>query len=699
IPRPLNAFMLYRRDHAKKCPGLTASELSIAIGLMWRAETPERQAYYRMRAKREKEEHELLYPDYAFRPIRRGQGRQAKKLQAMAVQAAASGVPFDVYRQQAKKTHKPMWVAPNVDAMVCAARLMVMAEECDGSYDTKCDSNSNGNSNNSIAAITSKNNNSGSSRKSPRSKRGQKPRRSTEASTRSSTPAIRTKEEPEDMTIGKYSRRRGQRTPSKRIHSKRNKVAVAEPVAAEDDGMTGLIKQECRSPSPSWLSSTSLSSCDSALDDDSDDDDDDDDDDDSDDDYYIPRGRTLPQIPTYPCTSIQGRLEAPPSPESEQDMECPIVARPMYQDAAAPSLPLSTMEPLDGHDHQCRSTPPPTLYSYAFSPSLPPSTPAMFMKVHTSYPFPDMSSYVLSPNASVEPDMSGCESTVSLSDSQTPTPMEEWSEDSLYNNNIIISSREHYSPELKLECVDPSHLNSYMQALPQDHQHHYLHYHHHYHHETLTPVLASMATALVPYHPSNIPSPSSSPPSGFHSASLPSLNVVAQPIPSCTQPALTFTHKSKASLSSSPSSAGDRVSATASPSAATSMSPGLLTITASTTTSTAATATKASATTTTTEAAAAASVAAAPLLSFMSRKPLPPHAQPAMTDTNVGVTLEVRISSSNNGRAMVAFGAQQQQQQQQGEDLGIFDSSNVQVAPEVVEMIAMSEMQLPICWQ
>ena len=73
-PRPPNCFLLYRAD---KLPELKDTlkrqgDLSKALGDMWNKESPAVRAAYKRKADRAAEEHRSLYPDYQFRPKRKG---------------------------------------------------------------------------------------------------------------------------------------------------------------------------------------------------------------------------------------------------------------------------------------------------------------------------------------------------------------------------------------------------------------------------------------------------------------------------------------------------------------------------------------------------------------------------------------------------------------------------------------------------
>ncbi|PPQ84722.1 hypothetical protein CVT26_014483 [Gymnopilus dilepis] len=74
IPRPPNAFMLFRADFVKQkhVPGTIEanhSSLSKIIGNYWRSLPPEEKRAWEVKAKHEKAAHKIRFPDYRFRPV------------------------------------------------------------------------------------------------------------------------------------------------------------------------------------------------------------------------------------------------------------------------------------------------------------------------------------------------------------------------------------------------------------------------------------------------------------------------------------------------------------------------------------------------------------------------------------------------------------------------------------------------------
>ncbi|KAI9748311.1 MAG: NAD(P)H-dependent D-xylose reductase (XR), partial [Chaenotheca gracillima] len=76
IPRPRNAFMLYRQHLQSSVvaqnPGLANPEISKIIGKTWREESQEVKRYWDSLAEEEKTRHHQQYPNYKYQPRRKG---------------------------------------------------------------------------------------------------------------------------------------------------------------------------------------------------------------------------------------------------------------------------------------------------------------------------------------------------------------------------------------------------------------------------------------------------------------------------------------------------------------------------------------------------------------------------------------------------------------------------------------------------
>ncbi|KAK7441536.1 hypothetical protein VKT23_016528 [Stygiomarasmius scandens] len=89
IPRPPNAFMLFRADFVrqKHVPGSIETNhgsLSKIIGSCWRSLPPKDKQHWEVLARKEKQAHKERYPDYKFRPVHK------KRKKALAEAAAKS---------------------------------------------------------------------------------------------------------------------------------------------------------------------------------------------------------------------------------------------------------------------------------------------------------------------------------------------------------------------------------------------------------------------------------------------------------------------------------------------------------------------------------------------------------------------------------------------------------------------------------
>ncbi|CAB4438637.1 unnamed protein product [Rhizophagus irregularis] len=85
-PRPLNSFMIYRREYQKKIkeqnPNILLSELSRiskSAADKWASEPQQVKQIYAEKARAEKERHMKLYPNYVYCPRRPSRSKQRKK--------------------------------------------------------------------------------------------------------------------------------------------------------------------------------------------------------------------------------------------------------------------------------------------------------------------------------------------------------------------------------------------------------------------------------------------------------------------------------------------------------------------------------------------------------------------------------------------------------------------------------------------
>lgn len=84
IKRPLNAFILWskkrRRIIANENPQMHNFDISRKLGLEWQKLSEEEKANYFQEAKKLKEEHKQLYPDYKYQPRKRDKTNKRNKL-------------------------------------------------------------------------------------------------------------------------------------------------------------------------------------------------------------------------------------------------------------------------------------------------------------------------------------------------------------------------------------------------------------------------------------------------------------------------------------------------------------------------------------------------------------------------------------------------------------------------------------------
>jgi hypothetical protein len=86
VKRPLNAFMLYRKDKQGEIPTNNHQSVSRIIGAMWKSESADTKAKYNALAQKEREKHRLAYPGYKYSPKKRV--NKDKKVRRTMSQAA-----------------------------------------------------------------------------------------------------------------------------------------------------------------------------------------------------------------------------------------------------------------------------------------------------------------------------------------------------------------------------------------------------------------------------------------------------------------------------------------------------------------------------------------------------------------------------------------------------------------------------------
>lgn len=97
IPRPRNAFILFRQHHHKllidewTVQGVEIphnSKISKILGIKWKALSGDEKIYWEEMARKEKSDHEKKYPDYRYKPIRKHKKKQQQLQQQLYLQHA-----------------------------------------------------------------------------------------------------------------------------------------------------------------------------------------------------------------------------------------------------------------------------------------------------------------------------------------------------------------------------------------------------------------------------------------------------------------------------------------------------------------------------------------------------------------------------------------------------------------------------------
>ncbi|MBO9493726.1 hypothetical protein J7438_06455 [Thalassotalea sp. G20_0] len=85
IPRPRNAFIIFRSIKAKEVKDCYQSELSKLVAKDWNKMSEKQKEFFVQKAKLEKAEHKKKYPDYKFHPIKRKKSDAESELKGKTV--------------------------------------------------------------------------------------------------------------------------------------------------------------------------------------------------------------------------------------------------------------------------------------------------------------------------------------------------------------------------------------------------------------------------------------------------------------------------------------------------------------------------------------------------------------------------------------------------------------------------------------
>jgi HMG (high mobility group) box len=105
VKRPLNAFMLYRKDKQGEIPTSNHQSVSRIIGAMWKSESAETKARYNALAQKEREIHRLNYPGYKYSPKKRiNKDKKVKRTMSQAAHAKRQEEEKNILRQINKRS-------------------------------------------------------------------------------------------------------------------------------------------------------------------------------------------------------------------------------------------------------------------------------------------------------------------------------------------------------------------------------------------------------------------------------------------------------------------------------------------------------------------------------------------------------------------------------------------------------------------
>ena len=88
IPRPRNAFIIFRADRSKKYQGRTAGDISQLVAAEWKSLATDVKARYERQADEEKQRHKVLYPHYRFQPKQKPKVKDKEERKKMETKVA-----------------------------------------------------------------------------------------------------------------------------------------------------------------------------------------------------------------------------------------------------------------------------------------------------------------------------------------------------------------------------------------------------------------------------------------------------------------------------------------------------------------------------------------------------------------------------------------------------------------------------------
>jgi hypothetical protein len=105
VKRPLNAFMLYRKDKQNEIPTSNHQSVSRIIGAMWKSESAETKSKYNTLAQKEREKHRLAYPGYKYSPKKRiNKDKKVRRTMSQAAHAKRQEEEKQILKQINKRS-------------------------------------------------------------------------------------------------------------------------------------------------------------------------------------------------------------------------------------------------------------------------------------------------------------------------------------------------------------------------------------------------------------------------------------------------------------------------------------------------------------------------------------------------------------------------------------------------------------------
>ncbi|KAG6860555.1 hypothetical protein C0995_009837 [Termitomyces sp. Mi166 len=137
VPRPKNAFILFRSYFYQTCGGSDQNQISVNAGKVWKALSDEQKKPFQLAADREKQEHQARFPHYTYSPgskldATRRKNSPVKKKKAQPSAKKSLVIPPAVcrdYRRPSRVKVEPAPVDIPLHSLALSSRIVPEVEE------------------------------------------------------------------------------------------------------------------------------------------------------------------------------------------------------------------------------------------------------------------------------------------------------------------------------------------------------------------------------------------------------------------------------------------------------------------------------------------------------------------------------------------------------------------------------------------